>query len=64
MLEKLAGVSLVTTLRVILLMEADFNFHNQIIFSKRILDNMRAHNLIPADLYSEKGYTWEDALMQ
>ena len=32
MLEKVAGVALVTKLRVILLMEADFNYHNRLIF--------------------------------
>ena len=40
MLEKLAGVALVTKLRATLLMEADFNFHNRIVFAKRMLDNL------------------------
>ena len=48
MLEKLAGVALVTKLRAILLMEADFTFHNRIIFAKRMLDNAQAHDIIPS----------------
>ena len=32
MLEKIAGVAVVTKLRTIILMEADFNCHNRIIF--------------------------------
>ena len=62
-MEKLAGVALVTKLRAILLMEADFNFHNRIIFAKRMLDNARAHDIVPAEIYSEKGCTAEDALL-
>ena len=63
MLEKLAGMALVTKLRATLLMEADFNFHNRIIFAKMMLDNARAHDLIPTEIYSEKGRTAEDALL-
>ena len=37
MLEKIAGVALVTKLRAILLMEADFNFHNRLIFGDRMM---------------------------
>ena len=37
MLEKIAGVALVTKLREILLMEADFNFHNRLIFGDRMM---------------------------
>ena len=34
MLEKIAGVSMVTKMRVILLLEADFNYHNRFIFRR------------------------------
>ena len=34
MLEKIVGLALVSKLRVILLMEADFNMHNKLIFGK------------------------------
>jgi len=32
MLEKIAGIALVNKLRAILLMEADYNFHNKFLF--------------------------------
>ena len=38
MLENIAGLALVNKLRAILLMEADFNFHNKLIFGCRMLD--------------------------
>ena len=38
MLEKFAGVALITNLRTILLMKADFNFHNKLIFGKQMMD--------------------------
>ena len=37
MLEKIAGVAVVTQLRAILLMEADFNCHNRLIFGGRMM---------------------------
>ena len=63
MLEKIAGVALVTKLRAILLMEADFNYHNKLIFGKRMLDLARQHDLVPEEIYSEKGKTSEDAIL-
>ena len=63
MLEKVAGVALVTKLRAILLMEADFNFHNKLIFGKRMLDLAWAHNLVPEEIHSAKGKTSEDAIL-
>ena len=63
MLEKIAGVALVTKLRAILLMEADFNCHNKLIFGKRMLNLAREHNLVPDEIYSEKGRTAEDAIL-
>ena len=47
MLEKIAGLALVNKLRAILLMEADSNIHNKIIFGKRMLDSARAGGMIP-----------------
>ena len=38
LLEKIAGLVLVNRLRAILLMEADFNLHNKLIFGSRILN--------------------------
>ena len=60
MLEKIAGIALVNKLCAILLMEADFNFHNKLIFGKRMLDQARANGVIPAEQYSEKESTAED----
>ena len=64
MLEKIAGVALVTKLRAILLLEADFNFHNKLIFGSRMLKLAREHGLVPDEIYSEKGRTSEDAILQ
>lgn len=62
MLEKIAGIALVSKLWAILLMEADFNFHNKLIFGKRMMDLARRHKLVPDKIYSEKGRTAEDAV--
>ena len=47
MLEKIAGVVLVTKRRAILLMEADFNFHNKLIFGKQMMDLAPRHGIVP-----------------
>ena len=60
MLEKVTGIALVNKLRAILLMEADFNFHNKLIFGNRMLSLARAEGLIPSEQYSEKESTAED----
>ena len=41
MLEKVAGIALVTKLRLILLLEADYNYHSRLIFGKRMMDLAR-----------------------
>ena len=45
-LEKIAGCALVNKFRATLLMEADFNFHNKLIFGKRMIDSMQKESLI------------------
>jgi hypothetical protein len=40
MLEKTLGLTLVTKLRAILLMEADFNATNKIVYGVRMMDNL------------------------
>ena len=60
MLEKIAGLALVSKLRAILLMEADFNMHNKLIFGKRMLDRARAEGIIPPEQYSDREHTVED----
>ena len=54
MLEKIAGLALVRKLRTILLMEADFNMHNKLIFGKRMLDRAKAEGIILPEQYSDK----------
>ena len=44
-------------------MEADFNFHNKLIFGTRMLDLARRHGLVPEEIYSEKGRIAEDAVL-
>ena len=63
MLEKVAGVALVTKLRAILLKEGDFNFRNRLIFGKRMLALTRKNGLVPEEIYSEKGRTAEDGVL-
>ena len=60
MLENIAGLALVNKVRAILLMEADFNMHNKIIFGKRMLDSARAGGMIPDGHFSDKGKTADD----
>ena len=54
MLEKMFGCTLVSKLRSILLMEADFNFANKMIYGVRMLDNVREHGFMPEEIFSEK----------
>ena len=60
MLEKMYGCSLVSKLCAILLMEADFNFSNKIIYGARMMNNVRTHGWMPEEIYSEKGKTADD----
>jgi hypothetical protein len=53
MLQKVFGCSLITKLRSILLMEADFNGANKTVFSIRMLANARKHNMLPEEIFSE-----------
>jgi hypothetical protein len=54
MLEKTLGVTLVTKLQAILLMEGDFNAINKIIYGVRMANNARAHNFMPEEIFSKK----------
>jgi hypothetical protein len=54
MLEKEKGNKLISKLRAILLMEADFNAANKIIFGIRMLDKVREYNLMPEEIFSKK----------
>ena len=54
MLEKNFGCSLITKLRLILLMEADFNATNERIFGIEMMENVRRYNLMPEEVFSER----------
>ena len=54
MLEKILGVTLVMKLQAILLMEGDFDTTNKIIYGVRMLNNARAHNFMPEEIFSKK----------
>ena len=54
MLEKELGRTLINKLRAILLMEADFNFSNKILYGARMMDIVIRFGLMPEDINSEK----------
>ena len=53
MLQKLYGCSLITKLRSILLMEADFNGANKLVFGSWMLEKARRNGLMPEEIFSE-----------
>jgi len=63
MLEKIFGCSLITKLRSILLMEADFNATNKVIYGVRMLANVRKYKLMPEEVYSERNRLAEDGTL-
>ena len=63
MLEKMLGVTLVTKLRAILLMEADFNATNKIIYGNRMMEKVREHNLMPEDIFSKQNKMADDGTL-
>jgi hypothetical protein len=58
MLEKTLGVTLVTKLCTILLMEGDFNAANKIVYGIRMLNNAWGHQLMPEGFFSENIEWW------
>jgi len=63
MLEKKFGVRLVSKLRAILLMEADFNAGNKVVYGERMLDNARKYKLMPEEIFSEKNRMADDGAL-
>ncbi len=53
-LEKISGCTLITKVRLILLMEADFNAANKVVLGQHMLNHARHHDLIPDEIYSKK----------
>ena len=60
MLLKQAGNLNVDKLRAILLMEADFNFANNLFFGKRLTSSMETTNFLPPDTFARKRQTASD----
>ncbi len=60
MLEKIFGCSLITKLRSIFLMEADFNATNKAISGVRMLANVRKYKLMPEEVYSKRNHLADD----
>jgi hypothetical protein len=63
MLEKVFGCTLITKLRSILLMEADFNSTNKIIYRNRMLEKVRRYKLIPEEIYSKRNRLTNDGTL-
>jgi hypothetical protein len=57
MLEKMFRVRLVSKLRAILLMEADFNAMNKEVYGVRMLDTARKYKLMPEEIFRKKNCT-------
>ena len=54
MLEKIAGNFRVDKLRAILLMEADFNFANKLLFGSRMMHQAEEHGVLPAENFGSR----------
>jgi hypothetical protein len=63
MLEKMFGVWLVSKLRTILLMKADFNAMNKEVYGIWMLDNARKYKLIPEEIFSKQNCTAKDGVL-
>jgi hypothetical protein len=63
MLQKLYGCSLITKLRSILLMEADFNGANKLVFSSWMLEKARRNGLMPEEIFSKQNKMADDGTL-
>jgi hypothetical protein len=63
MLEKVFGCALITKLQSILLIEADFNSTNKIIYGNRMLHMARKYKLIPEEIYSKRNRLANDGTL-
>jgi hypothetical protein len=63
MLEKTLGITLVSKLCAILLMEADFNASNKIIYGVRMMKNARNHQLMLEEVFSKKKRMADDGTL-
>jgi len=60
MIENTPGVTLVDKLRDILLMEADFNFGNRLLFSNKMVNDIESKGTIPSDSFARSGMCAND----
>ena len=63
MLEKELGNKLISKLRAILLMEADFNFGNKQTYGVHMLDNARKFRLMPEEIFNEQNRMADDGTL-
>jgi hypothetical protein len=63
MLEKICGCTLITKLRSISLMEADFNATNKVIYGHHLMDTIRKYKLMPEVIFSEKNCLADDSTL-
>ena len=57
------SVKLITKLRTILLMEADFNTANKMVYGDKMLGNAHKYKLMPDEIYNERGRTANDGAL-
>jgi hypothetical protein len=63
MLEKIFECALITKLRSILLMEANFNATNKIIYGRCMMDTIRKYKLMPEEIFSKKNHLADDGTL-
>ena len=63
MLEKMFGCALITKLQSILLMEANFNATNKIIYGQRMLQQAQKYKLVPEEIYSKRNHMADDGTL-
>ncbi len=63
MLEKMFRCALIKKSGNMLLMEADFNVANKIVFGRCMIDHARHHNSIPDEIYSKQNCFTEDGTL-
>jgi hypothetical protein len=63
MLEKKIGCAFVMKLRSILLMEANFNATNKIIYGQWMMDTMQKYKLMPKEIFSKKNRLANDGTL-
>ena len=63
MLEKVMGCRLISKLRAILLMEADYNAKNKIIYGVRMMENAQRYRVMQDEIFGERGRTAEDGAL-